>query len=64
MFEQEKIIDGVLCVRFSPEGKFLPYASMGYTTMIVNLRDQIIRIDYLATEILTKTMGSGEKEAE
>ena len=41
MYYEEKVIDGVLCVRVIPDGEFEPLSQEALTKIIVELRDAI-----------------------
>ena len=60
MFSEEKVIDGVLCVRYGREDEFKPYTLMELTNMFVMMRRKLASIEYIVRELNTTIKEAGK----
>ena len=61
MYKHEKVIDGVLCVRFHPDSEYQPYSAEQLTSKLIHMRrhleaiEHVVKDDYLLYTHIEKT---------
>ena len=58
MYHEEKIIDGVLHWRGTPDGQFKPYTNKELTTMYTDMREQRNRLN-MKVESIRRALFNG-----
>lgn len=51
MYHEEKIIDGILCWRGTPDGEWMQYSKQELTTKVAAYKDLIVGMSFKLAEV-------------